>query len=40
VKGRLFVALQAARSTVAGTIKRNPRLWRLAKRIRTKLARK
>jgi CelD/BcsL family acetyltransferase involved in cellulose biosynthesis len=39
-KGRLFVALQSARSAAAGTIKRNPRLWRLAKRIRAKLARK
>lgn len=38
-KGRLFVALQSVRSSVASTIKRNPRLWRLAKRIRAKLAR-
>ncbi|MBA8838449.1 GNAT family N-acetyltransferase [Ochrobactrum sp. RH2CCR150] len=39
-KGRLFVALQSTRSAIASTIKRNPRLWRLAKRIRAKLARR
>ncbi|SPL65027.1 GNAT family N-acetyltransferase [Ochrobactrum soli] len=39
-KGRLFGALQSLRSAVASTIKRNPRLWRLAKRIRARLARR
>ena len=37
-KGRLFTALQSIRNGIAGSIKGNPHLWRLAKILRSKLA--
>lgn len=36
VKGKLFTALQSARNAVAGGLKRNPRLWGLAKTLRSR----
>jgi CelD/BcsL family acetyltransferase involved in cellulose biosynthesis len=39
-KGKAFTALQSARSKVVAAIKGNPRLWQLAKTLRSKLARR
>ncbi len=39
-KGRLFTALQSTRNAVAGSLKRNPRLWDMAKALRSKLAKR
>lgn len=37
-RGRLFTAAQTARNTLAGAVKRNPRLWRLARSLRSRFA--
>ena len=39
-KGKLFTALQSARNAVAGSLKRNPRLWGLAKTLRSRFAKR
>lgn len=39
LKGRAFTALQSIRNKIAATIKGNPKLWRLAKRLRSRLTR-
>ena len=39
-KGKAFTVLQSARSKMVATIKGNPRLWQLAKTMRSKLARR
>ncbi|MEJ5018974.1 GNAT family N-acetyltransferase [Ochrobactrum vermis] len=39
-KGKLFTALQSARNAVAGSLKRNPRLWSLAKTLRSRFAKR
>ncbi len=39
-RGRLFVGLHGARNALAGAVKRNPRLWRLAKGLRRRLSRR
>ena len=39
-KGKLFTTLQSARNTVAGNLKRNPRLWGLAKALRSRFAKR
>ncbi len=39
-KGKLFTALQSVRNAIAGSLKRNPRLWGLAKTLRSRFARR
>ncbi|MBA8850038.1 CelD/BcsL family acetyltransferase involved in cellulose biosynthesis [Ochrobactrum intermedium] len=39
-KGRFFTALQSARNAVAGSLKRNPRLWGMAKALRSRFAKR
>nr|WP_278526945.1 GNAT family N-acetyltransferase [Brucella anthropi] len=39
-KGKLFTALQSVRNAIAGSLKRNPRLWGLAKKLRSRFARR
>lgn len=39
-KGKAFTVLQSARSKMVAAIKGNPRLWQLAKTMRSKLARR
>ncbi|MFQ0814680.1 hypothetical protein AVM02_02715 [Brucella anthropi] len=39
-RGRLFTTLQSTRNAIAGSLKRNPRLWGLAKRLRSRLAKR
>lgn len=39
-KGKLFTALQSASNAIAGNLKRNPRLWRLAKTLRSRFAKR
>lgn len=40
LKGNAFTALQSVRSKVVATVKGNPRLWQMAKALRSKLARR
>ena len=39
-KGRLFTTLQSTRNAIAGSLKRNPRLWSLAKTLRSRFAKR
>lgn len=39
-KGKLFTALQATRNAIARSLKRNPHLWRLAKTLRSRFAKR
>lgn len=40
LKGNAFTALQSVRSKVVATVKGNPRLWQMAKALRSKLAKR
>ncbi|WP_139975631.1 GNAT family N-acetyltransferase [Ochrobactrum sp. CGA5] len=39
-EGKLFTALQATRNAIARSLKRNPHLWRLAKALRSRFAKR
>jgi len=39
-KGKFFTVLQSVRNAIAGSIKRNPRLWGLAKTLRSRFAKR
>jgi CelD/BcsL family acetyltransferase involved in cellulose biosynthesis len=39
-RGKLFTTLQSARDAIAGSLKRNPRLWSLTKTLRSRFAKR